>query len=170
MAEATSSMFTKKASEKLRSPDDLDEYVRVTHPSVWVMLAACVTLMIGLFAWGIFGSAETSVGAMGTYVNGKTVCFLSADRASKIHVGDVANVDGELMKVESCSAVPVSLLEARDIVGSDYLVSTLVEGDWTYVVRLTGDGTYDFAEGIPLTVNITTERIAPISLILGDMA
>ena len=39
MADEQNSIFTKKASDKLRSPDDLNEYVRVTNPSVWVVLA-----------------------------------------------------------------------------------------------------------------------------------
>ena len=48
MPEETKELFTKKATEKLRSPDDLDEYVRVTNPSIWVVLAACISLMVGL--------------------------------------------------------------------------------------------------------------------------
>ena len=170
MADETSNIFTKKASDKLRSPDDLDEYVRVTNPSVWVVLAACAILMIGLFAWGFFGTASTSVGAQGTYVNGEVVCFLPAENASKVHVGDVANVDGQLMEVASISSVPVSRIEAREIVGSDFLTNTLVAGDWTYVVRFSGGGGHSFVEGIPLTIAITTEQIAPIDLIFGDAA
>ena len=165
-----SSIFTKKATDRLRSPDDLDEYVRMTSPSVWVVLAACIALVLGLFAWGVFGTAETSVGAMGTYVNGEVVAFLPGEKVSSIHEGDVANVSGELLVVDSISAVPVSRAEAREIVGGDYLASTLVGGDWTYVVRLSGKDDYSFAEGIPLTVTITTERIAPISLIFGGAA
>lgn len=167
MANETSELFTKEASEKLRSPDDIDEYVRVTNPSVWVVLAACTTLLIGLFAWGFLGTVETSVKTLGTCVKGEVVCFLPTEKVSEVHVGDVASVDGELMEVAALSAVPVSRAEARDIVGSDYLASTLVTGDWTYVVHLDG-GDHDFAEGVPLSVIITTERIAPISLLFKD--
>ena len=49
--EKNNSVFTKKATDKLRSPDDLDEYVRVTYPNVWIVLAACAILVIGLFAF-----------------------------------------------------------------------------------------------------------------------
>lgn len=168
MADEKSNIFTKKATEQLRSPDDLDEYVRVTNPSVWVVLGACVVLMLGLFAWGFLGTAESSVGATGTHVNGETICFLPADKATSIHEGDDANVGGELMKVASVSTVPVSVLEAREIVGSDYLASTLVRDDWTYVVYFSGDASFE--EGIPLPVTITIERIAPISIIFGNDA
>lgn len=168
MADEQSKLFTEKASDKLRSPDDLDEYVRVTNPSVWVVLAACAFLLIGLFAWGMFGTVTTSVSATATCAQGELVCFLPAEKASKVHVGDVANVDGKLTEVASIDATPVSREEAREMVGSDYLVSTLVEGDWSYVVRFGGN--QGFAEGVPFSASITTERIAPISLIFGDGA
>lgn len=87
MADGASNLFTEKASDKLRSPDDLENYVRVTNPSVWVALAACVFLLVGLFAWGLFGTATTSVSTTGTYVGGEVVCFLSAKDASKVHEG-----------------------------------------------------------------------------------
>ena len=32
MAEQTRTIFNQRAAEKLRSPDDLDKYVRVTNP------------------------------------------------------------------------------------------------------------------------------------------
>ena len=168
MAEETSGIFTKKAVDKLRGPDDLDECVRVTNPSVWLVLAACAILMFGLLAWGFFGTLTTSVSATGACVNGEAVCFLPAEKAAEVHVGDVANVGGELMEVESLSAVPLSRGEAREIVGGDYLASTLVEGDWTYAVHFKADGDPGFAEGVPLAVNITTEKVAPISLIFKD--
>lgn len=164
MAETVSSIFNKKATEKLRSPDDLDKYVRVTNPSVWVVLAACSTLLLGLVIWGVFGSVATGVTATGVCVDGKAMCFLSASDAAKVHVGDTANVGGENLKVDKIAAAPVSRDEAGKILVTDYLVSELVKGDWGYQVTFEGD-TSDLATGVPLTVNITVERIAPISLI-----
>ena len=62
MADDKSSIFTEKAQDKLRSPDDLDEYVRVTNPSIWVVLAACAVLLVSLFAWGLLGTAGFAEG------------------------------------------------------------------------------------------------------------
>ena len=167
MADTESSIFNKKASEKLRSPDDLDNYVRVTNPSVWVALAACVALLVGILAWGVFGAVTTSVNTTGACVKGSVVCFLTAEDAAKVSVGDKASVSGEQMEVKSISAVPLSRDEAKAVVAKDYLVSTLVKGDWAYVVFFDGDEEYNFVEEVPLPVTITTERVAPISLIFG---
>ena len=162
------SIFNKRATEKLRSPDDLDKFVRVANPGVWLVLAACVALLIGLLSWGLFGTVSTSVSTQGVVVNNVPMCFLSGEKASKVNVGDAAKVDNEHMEVESISALPLSRDEAKNIVQSDYLVSTLVEGDWAYIVRFKGDGDYDFEMGVPVAVYITTERIPPISVIFGE--
>lgn len=169
MADASSSIFNRRAAEKLRSPDDLDKYVQVTNPSVWIVVTACAALLAGLLAWGVFGSVTTSVSGTGVCIEGKALCFLRADDAAKVHVGDDASVGGELMKVAAVSALPVSRDEAGTVLASDYLVNTLVTGDWTYQVEFNGD-TSDLNDAVPLTVNITVERIAPITLILGRNA
>ena len=167
MAEANSSIFNRRATEKLRSPDDLDKYVRVTNPSVWVVLAACTALLIGLLVWGFFGAVTTSVAATGVSVNGKTMCFLNADDTAKVNVGDVAKVGGARMTVAKISAVPVSRDETHSILESDYLVSVLLSDQWSYQVIFEGDDS-DLEKGVPLSVNITTENIAPISLIMRN--
>lgn len=166
MADAGHSIFNKKAADKLRSPDDLDKYVQVTNPSVWVALLACIALLVGLLAWGVFGSVSTSVSATGIVVDGKAMCYLGAEDVAKVHEGDAAYVDDEQMTVATVAAVPHSREEAAVTLGGDYLVSTLVNGDWAYQVTFDGD-TAELREDVPLTVSITTERVAPISLVLG---
>ena len=165
MADAERSIFNQKATEKLRSADDLDKHLRVTNPSVWVALVACIALLLGFLAWGVFGSVTTSVSSTGAIVDGKAMCFLTGENAAKVHAGDAAYVGGEQMTVANVAVVPHSRDEAGKVLSSDYLVSTLVSGDWAYQVTFDGD-TAGLATGVPLTVSITTERIAPISLIL----
>lgn len=168
MADVANPIFNRKATERLRSPEDLDKYVRVTNPSVWIMLAACIALLVGLLSWGVFGTVATSVNATGVSVDGKAMCFLSADNAAKVSVGDIANVGGTLMTVSSVSDIPASVEEIDELVKSDYLVSALVDDDWAYIVRFEGD-TSELKAGVPLAVDITTEQIAPIKLILGSI-
>lgn len=167
MADEPGSIFNRKAAEKLRSPDDLDRYVKVTNPSVWAVLAACAALLAGLLAWGVFGAVSTSVSATGVSVDGRAMCFLAADDAAKVHAGDDAYVGGAQMEVGSVAAVPLSRDEAHAELGNDYLTSSLVPGDWAYQVVFDGDAG-GLAEGVPLAVSITTERVAPIALILGQ--
>ena len=165
MPGASNSIFNQRAAEKLRSPDDLDRYVRITSPSAWAVVAAFVALLAGLLAWGVFGAVSTSVATTGASVNGQAMCFLSAEDAAKVNVGNAANVGGERTVVAEVAPVPLSRDEARAKLGSDYLVSALVDGDWAYLI--TFERADNLAQGVPLTVDITTERVAPVRLLLG---
>ena len=168
MADEQSSIFNKKAAEKLRSPDDLEKYVRVTNPGVWVILGACIALLLGLLAWGFFGDASTSVSINGTVMNDKVVCFVSPEDATSIHEGDAGFVDGKSLSVVAVSDVPLSSVEAYDMLDGDYIVFTLVgDAEWAYAVWLGGDAVSELTPGIPLEGNITTGRVAPISLLVG---
>jgi hypothetical protein len=168
MAEASKSIFNARATEKLRSPDDLDKYVRVTKPSAWAVVSALVLLLAGLLAWGVFGAVSTNVTATGACVGRRAMCFLSAEDVAKVSVGDAASVGNERTVVAEVTSVPLSREEAREKLGSDYLVSALVKGDWAYLVTFERiDDDSNLAQGVPLSVDITTERVAPIRLLLG---
>lgn len=166
MAEAKPSIFNKQAEERLRSPDDLDRYLRVTSPSVWVVVFAVLALTLGLLAWGVFGSVSSSVGTNVVCTEDSSLCLLSMKEVGKVHVGDPVYVSGRKVTVTEIDDVPLSREEASQLLGRDYLVDTLMPEDWAYVVTLEpieGASTY-----VPLEASITTERVAPISLLLGQ--
>ena len=54
------SLFRQKNLERISSPEQLNDYIRVTTPSVWLVLAALVVLLVGLLAWGALGTVEST--------------------------------------------------------------------------------------------------------------
>ena len=50
-------VFRKKALDRLSSPEQLNDYLRVTSPSVWGALGAIILLLVGGLIW----SATTSI-------------------------------------------------------------------------------------------------------------
>lgn len=53
-----SGIFRKKAMQRVSGPEDLNDYIRVTTPSLWIVMAAIVILLAGMLAWGFFGTVE----------------------------------------------------------------------------------------------------------------
>lgn len=51
-------IFRQKSMERVSSPEQLNDYIRVTTPSVWIVLVALVVLLAGMLAWSIFGRVE----------------------------------------------------------------------------------------------------------------
>ena len=53
--ETENGIFRSKSIEKVTGPESLNDYIRVTTPSVWIVLSALVLLLLGMLAWSIFG-------------------------------------------------------------------------------------------------------------------
>ena len=52
------SVFRKKTLDRISSPEQLTDYLCVTNPGIWVVLAAVILLLAGLFAWSMTGTLE----------------------------------------------------------------------------------------------------------------
>ena len=87
------SIFRKESLDRIQSPEQLNEYLRVTNPSVWVLLAAVIVLLAGMLVWGSFtyigsfadGSARVENGVM-------TIVFEDDSMAKNVEAGMTAAV------------------------------------------------------------------------------
>lgn len=52
------SVFREKSIKQVSSPESLNDYIRVTSPSVWAVLLALLLLLLGMLTWSIFGRVE----------------------------------------------------------------------------------------------------------------
>ncbi len=49
-------LLREKSLKRVQSPEALNDYIRVTSPSVWLVLAALVLLLVGMLVWSVFGT------------------------------------------------------------------------------------------------------------------
>ena len=54
-------LFRKKSLQKVSSPEQLDAYIRVSTPGIWMLLAAIAALLVGVCVWGILGRLDTKI-------------------------------------------------------------------------------------------------------------
>ena len=52
------SIFREKAVKHVNQPEDLNDYIRVTTPAVWIVLLAVLLMLVGILAWSVFGKVE----------------------------------------------------------------------------------------------------------------
>ena len=57
MAENENSLFRKSSLERISSPEQLNEYIKITNPSLIGILIAIFTILIAGFIW-IFTKAQ----------------------------------------------------------------------------------------------------------------
>lgn len=52
------SLFRKSSLERINSPEQLGEYMRVIQPGVWLVLGAIVLLLAGFLIWSLTGEID----------------------------------------------------------------------------------------------------------------
>lgn len=88
-------LFRKKSLDKIKSPDSLNDYIRITNPGVWILLVAIIVLLIGTCIWGIFGNIETTVSAPGEVQQGILTCTVTPEQIIKIQTGMTVRLESD---------------------------------------------------------------------------
>lgn len=87
-------LFRKKSLDKIASPESLTDYIRVTNPGVWLVLAALIVLLAGACVWAVFGRVETKLPVTAKVENGVAAITLTADEAEKVRPGQSVQYEG----------------------------------------------------------------------------
>lgn len=155
-------LFREKSLERVSSPEQLNDYIRVTNPSVWIALTSVVFLLIGICVWGVFGKLDTVL-AVGAITEGnQTVCYVKESDIEHISPGMKVLVEGEECSIAQIALQPVQTDENFP----EYLahLGEIAEGEWVYAVVL--DGTTG-ADGGIYDAQIIIESIAPMSFVIN---
>ena len=121
-------LFRKESLERVSSPEQLSDYLHVTSPAIWIVLAAVILLLASLFVW-------SSVTALESYATGRaevrggmlTLSFDDAEKAENVQVG---------MNVKVGSIVTPVLSIGRDEDGRLLAVAEAGLPDGSYEARV----------------------------------
>ena len=137
MAGNTQTVFRKKTLDRIASPEQLTDYLRVTNPGIWVILLAVILLLAGVFAWSMVGTLETKT---------EVKVVVSDHTAEVIPLGSETLAEGMPLRVG----------------GQAYIIAyagTDEYGRFTGTAEVTlPDGTYDGS--------VVIEAVHPISFLL----
>lgn len=153
-------LFRERSLEAIESPENLNDYLRVTSPGVWLVLASCIMLLAGFVLWGVFGSIDTTLKLAVTASDGRAVCYVPYSELEKVaQRGEITINDQSYPIRTETSAKVVVVSEEMDPyvrVGGNLAV-----GDVTVELELDAalqDGVY--------SASVVTERLKPIALLL----
>lgn len=153
-------IFRKKSLERVSSPEQLNEYIRVSNPGVWMVLAAVVLLLVGVCVWGVVGTLDTKLPAAAVCTGGELTVYVKEDGIASVKEGmtvRIGETEGEIIAI---SAEPVAAEDAL----SEYArhVGQLQDGQWVYAVLVSAS----VPDGVH-TAQIVVESIAPMSFLLN---
>lgn len=153
-------LFRKSSIDRVNSPEELNDYIRVANPGVWIILLAVVFLLLGVVIWGVFGTIETKKDTVLVVENGKAVCCISPDDLASVKVGQSVTIDTGEGTIESIGKTPFEITE--DTPGYFLFLSGLKAGDFVYEAAVSLSGVED---GI-YPASITVESINPIYFVI----
>ena len=157
---ANESVFRDKAIERISSPDQLKDYVRLTDPGVWFILAAIVVILTGACIFGAVGHIDSVVPGVGISTDSKMVCLVKKEYGDRFGKNMKAKIDGVEHSVTLRSDTPVTVWETTNSYA--LYVGDMQPGEWVYELDVDGefpDGTYD--------VRLVTDEISPLSFLFG---
>ena len=135
-------IFRQKSLKRISSPEELDGYIKVSRPSIWLVLVTIIILTAGFCLWGVFGRLENVVVANGTVQNGELSAVVSAGETCELESGMEVRVNGQC-------------------IGNISVVEVDSDGNFTVKIGSTGlaDGNYK--------IEIVEESINPFYFIVN---
>ena len=153
-------ILSKGNGEKVRSPENLNDYIKVSNIGVWVILGVLLLLLVSVFIWGYFGSLKQVITTMGIAKDGVVMCYV--EEADQLEPGDEVSIGllkGEIVSVSETPLSAHQITEKYD----EYTAYMLSPPDWAYEVKIACDGCDD---GIG-TVKIIYDTVRPATYIQG---
>lgn len=154
------SIFREKSLDRINSPEQLNDYIKVANPSVWIILVAVIILLLGVCSWGLFGTIDSSVKAVAIVDNGQMSCYIPENKASEVSINQDVDVDGQHYKITEISNTPVNAGEVLDSYAMH--LSGISAEQWVYKITFDTDledGVYD--------ADIRVESIHPSTFVMN---
>lgn len=153
-------LFRKKSIDRVSSPEQLDAYIRVANPGVWLVLIAIVVLLVGVCVWGILGSLDTAISAVAVCENNTVTVYVTDRDGQYVQTGMEVRIGEDAASVTAISPVPVKAETAL----SDYVrhIGGFGAEDWVCAVRTDAqlpDGVY--------SAKIIVESVSPMSFVVN---
>lgn len=159
-------LFRQTSLDRISSPEQLNDYIKVSNPSIWAILGAIMVLLIAMIVWSITGSLPTTVTVKGIAKDGEVACYLSGEDSAKLKTGMTVKLNGSISgTVREVSNSPLSAEEASAQLGSDYARQALSLSEWNTKVMVAPS--QPLSNDTICTVVITVDEIRPIDFLIG---
>ncbi len=153
-------IFRKKSIDRVSSPEQLNDYIRVSNPGIWIVLIAIIVLLAGVCVWGVFGHLETTLETACVAENGTITVYVKESDIGDIKPGQKLTVNDVEYEVASISETPVAV---DDSFGAYTMhLGSLQSGEWVYTITVSGNipnGTYKAV--------IVTDSVSPMSFVFN---
>lgn len=149
-----------KKFKKVNSPEQLNQYIRLSNPGVWILLLAIVVLLVGVCIWGYFGKIDTKIKTVVISDNYTSYLYVKEEDMAKIKNGMQVELNNNenIFEIADIEETPEKVTDDMDEYARH--LGNFQVGEWVCKCRLNKnvkEGTY--------SANIIIESIAPMTFI-----
>ena len=78
------SPFRQESLDRAKSPEQLDDYIRVSNPGVWMVLGAVLLLLLAGFIWACCGRLVDTMPTALVVQGGHATCYVAEDEVGPV--------------------------------------------------------------------------------------
>ena len=122
-------IFRKKSLDRMKSPENLDDYIQVSNPAVWLLLIGIIVLLAGACVWGIFGHIDSYAEANIHAEKGMLVCRIADETISSVQEGMTVrfnDYEAVIREIEQENGVYVCTLQTEQRVPDGFYEGRLI--------------------------------------------
>ena len=94
--------FRKQSMKRVTSPEQLNDYLRVSSPKAWILLISVLLLIVGFLIWSAFTAVESyETGTASAEKGVLAITFEDASAAQHVQMGMTVQVGGIQAEVTS---------------------------------------------------------------------
>ena len=157
----TETIFRQKSVDRVSSPEELDKYLKVTSPTVWVVLIGIILILVGAIAWSTMGRLKTYANVGCAVEKHIAYCYVNEEDGAKVQPGMIIEIPSEEAEIEIISYDTEGLNITDSYSYLQHLVGVTSED---YVRCMAGQT--DLEEGY-YAGKIAVESISPLTFILN---
>ena len=153
-------IFRKKSVERISSPEQLNTYIRVSTPGLWMVLLAIVVLLVGVCVWGAAGQLDTTLQTVAIGENGQMTVYIRETEIDRVALGMPVRIGDGQYAIAGVAPMPAAADDDFD----EYAlhVGGIRQGEWVYAASLSGP----YTEGIH-SAEITVDSVSPMSFVVN---
>jgi len=77
-------LFREKSIDRISSPEKLDNYLKVSTPSLWFVMIGVISILVGILVWASVEKLETKINAVASVNNKNVEIVLTGNDAEKV--------------------------------------------------------------------------------------
>lgn len=154
-----SSIFRQKNIDKINSPESLNDYVKVTNPSIWIILVGIIILIIGACVFGIIGKVDSNINVAVSVSDGVITGYIQEEDMEKLESDMSVKIEGNMYSIKSIANRPIKGDEVDEYVLHKGNIGI---NTWVYPVVIDGS----IADGVYFGT-VTVQQVSPVSYLFN---